>query len=1597
MMEADEPLWSAFVTILADDGRVIGGGVYAHCGDIDRPSLLTCAHVVNLALGRDEFTVASPSRAEVALEFPAAPGVRVQARVRRWWPASALTDPDTAPVRGRDGRWAADLAELEPVRALPGELRPVLVAVPELGDTLWAWRGNADPRTVVRLRVNGAAGEWLVLEAPPTGFAVQPGYSGGPLWDRSKAAVVGLMVSAHERVAYSNMTTAVPIRQSYGVRGDVLRERLLGAQDPRGRLNPRVWLLLKAQQQAAASFPYRSVGLHRDDLTQVYVRQQLAAGVESRPRSHTAQEAAQAADERLPRTVEEFLARSRHLMVVGAPGTGKSTLTLQMSSELVRIPSVRRGEAIQLVPIRVSARDLAGRPETELLAAVSATARAAVAARLHVDIGEDLCVCPVGQTGWLLIIDGLDEVEDVAARADLSDRLRRFMDIETKHRLLVTTRQLPARERSRWEARRDLGRCEIEPFERNQRRDFVQRWFRSRPDLAGDFLAQIRTARLEEVVSVPLMATVAAIVFEERAGQPLPQTAFALYQRFVSHLYESRLEQLTANLRSRLAGWAEADHLMERLVTGRIDLLEHCASVWLRGADILSAALEWLRTVNCQPYPQPTDWPDVVAALLTSTGLVVHDGTDLTFVHRSFAEHLASAGAARRLPAQFDAANPRWWHTLRGALVDSNSRAREAVLHRALLSDTSGLLDWLLAGDDQARELGARLIFEGVPSTPEHHAALTETLSYWVARIHRSDKWLELLVRLIDAVRIAPASVADLLVELLDVSRYPLVLRDAAVRALLRAGSATTEAVRALTAIMDERPLTGFQRVRAAEMLMDLGPHARAAARAGLVRIAREDDWVRSSDRERAAKLVEEIDASSPSRGAQTTQTRRQYSAFSKDPAWTYSTLIPERHPAAWNNRVVSDDPSVPFESTETLSTVSLWRPDSVISGRSECGPAGHPLYPKVLAALGLPEFSDPGSTVAAIHCALWAALTAPVPEGEVGQHPLPSQDSAPRPRTLLADAHTSTEPDLSEEQWNAVARWLCAHPETYTSAAVEEQWAAVAHRLCTLSETPMPAVFKDLFEAHEVYVSPTTPGRLHALAAMLIHGPRATARHAYELLARRVFVHGGVEVPLELIRIAAGCSPSSVDQIAAEPVIAALCTKLRHNNKYRDTPSYEQTAQVLGTGLFSVRLVSDLSSEPRETVRALLRLGAEHANDAINFLAAQAHAGQCDLPKWCAAIRLLRQVPHAAAPVIKLAREATEVAHDPQDILELCGVLLDFSAVDIATEHLLELAHDASVSTEDRHRAVKLLPRGEGHESCAEQAHVVLAELITDASSAQRLAMAETLRKIDPQGCRSATALVLSALDDATLPLGARHQALAALAVMGPDVRRQLAANLEKLYTRPAASDAERLTILRSVARWGPDLHRSAQGIWERLTQCRTGLKRVSMAAELHRWGWISQSRSSRLLTRIARQTDEEPEARIAAAQALVRHGPDRCRVVGEVLQQLVQERQVPPVVALQTARDLAAAGGLLEARRVLSDLALDAKVADGHRYKAATVLLMVDLACGPDTLATLHHLSRDRSLSEHTRDWAVYAVDCARDGIHAPDGPPPGSWLRS
>jgi hypothetical protein len=559
----------------------------------------------------------------------------------------------------------------------------------------------------------------------------------------------------------------------------------------------------------------------------------------------------------------------------------------------------------------------------------------------------------------------------------------------------------------------------------------------------------------------------------------------------------------------------------------------------------------------------------------------------------------------------------------------------------------------------------------------------------------------------------------------------------------------------------------------------------------------------------------------------------------------------------------------------------------------------------------------------------------------------------------------------MTERFYDAIARWLCAHPQAYT-----------------------PVGIKGTFDVRQIIAS-DTPGRVHALAAALIHGPSTTARYGYELLAGRILTADEPHAPLLLLQIAGSHAPRPLDPAVADAAIAAVCVGLLRNEPQL-IAVYVRTAQAMGAHLFAARLTGAFAA-PEAIVAALLSLGHEHLPDAVGFLTEQAHRPSHSWSQWCDAVRLLRGLPQARVPVMRLLQGTIEALHLPKDILILCQVLLDYGAVDLATSHLLELAQDACARLGERRAALDLIPHREDRRREAEQAHAILADLVFDAASAERIALAPTLRRIDPRGHKAAADLVFSALDDPLLDTRARRAALKQLAEMGPVTRSRLASSLEMLYAGPADPHDARLAALRDVAQRGPELHRSAQAIYERLTNQQTGVDRVVMAAELHAWGWISEARSSRLLTRIARSSDEAPHVRASAAHALIRQGPAALHTAGDVLSHLAKARRLPSAPTLQMARDLAAAGGLRAARSVLSELACDASSLDSHRYKAATVLLMVDLACGPDTIHVLGHMADDPTLSEQTRQWAGFALDCARGGIRPSGGRLPASWLRS
>ena len=155
--------------------------------------LVTCAHVVNSALGRGLREQAQPGELEwVQVDFPQLPDTPVRlARVVTWVPP---------PSRAGGGDIAGMvLSEVAPSGAVPTRFA---AAVPEPGTRLRVFGYPGEPPREggmwVDVDLKGEVGGQLLQVESRSGQTVkaQPGYSGSPVWDDGTGEAVGLLQSA---------------------------------------------------------------------------------------------------------------------------------------------------------------------------------------------------------------------------------------------------------------------------------------------------------------------------------------------------------------------------------------------------------------------------------------------------------------------------------------------------------------------------------------------------------------------------------------------------------------------------------------------------------------------------------------------------------------------------------------------------------------------------------------------------------------------------------------------------------------------------------------------------------------------------------------------------------------------------------------------------------------------------------------------------------------------------------------------------------------------------------------------------------------------------------------------------------------------------------------------------------------------------------------------------------------------------------------------------------------------------------------------------------------------------------------------------------
>ncbi|GAA2845748.1 trypsin-like peptidase domain-containing protein [Nonomuraea rubra] len=195
---AARPPWLVRLPVTAGAGTAgdgtAGDGI-AGAGVLIGPRhVLTCAHVVDLALGGPAATAGcgdAPAGTAVTAEFPFASRadpaqISVRAKVVGWAPIT------------EDGSGDAALLELAtPVDHVPAPLAcpPALTGHPFSVHGFPRGETAARQATGVIRGASGPTGQWVQIEAQSqTGWAIERGFSGGPVFDHHSEAVTGIVV-----------------------------------------------------------------------------------------------------------------------------------------------------------------------------------------------------------------------------------------------------------------------------------------------------------------------------------------------------------------------------------------------------------------------------------------------------------------------------------------------------------------------------------------------------------------------------------------------------------------------------------------------------------------------------------------------------------------------------------------------------------------------------------------------------------------------------------------------------------------------------------------------------------------------------------------------------------------------------------------------------------------------------------------------------------------------------------------------------------------------------------------------------------------------------------------------------------------------------------------------------------------------------------------------------------------------------------------------------------------------------------------------------------------------------------------------------------
>ncbi len=472
-------------------------------------------------------------------------------------------------------------------------------------------------------------------------------------------------------------------------------------------------------------------------------------------------------------SVAEALHRHRHLVVLGGPGAGKTTLTRWLTVNFAKKEQGRAdalGEQFRQprLPILLELRRFADRFKQHSQQPTTPDLVEEIANFVHQDsrFGNppvELIAKALADGRCLILLDGVDEIADDGAREALTRSIQAFfLDSDRDHRenlCLVTSRPHGYQDGA---IAAGFQRCEVAPFSNQDVNEFIEHWYATaygdeeKAEAQELIEAIAANPNVSQLATNPLLCTIIAIVY--RNNRVLPNRRVELYQKCCEALLDT---------------WERTKNIRDSGLIGRYD--------WQTKLDLLAPVAYWLHSQAQRLSAAEDDFVEQLAHVLRNKGLVQNeigareearrfiiairdrsgllqgrgDGT-LEFMHRTFQEYLTARYIADQpYPDYIDLVmehlHEAWWREVHllviGYLGSGSGGAEKASMLMHTILDYPGPCWWVL------RSIPIKVL---MPS--------------WFKRLevrHEDNKWLNVLIRVLGLLVKSPFLLREIVARLL--------------------------------------------------------------------------------------------------------------------------------------------------------------------------------------------------------------------------------------------------------------------------------------------------------------------------------------------------------------------------------------------------------------------------------------------------------------------------------------------------------------------------------------------------------------------------------------------------------------------------------------------------------------------------------------------------------------------------------------------------------------------------------------------------------------------------------------------------------------